>query len=907
MIEMILTSSFLILAILLLRKVTQGRISMRFRYALWLLAVLRLILPVSLGNSAWSVMNLWPQDFRETVSEQDIAGGFYLPGIREENNHAMTGAREPEESRQPETVTGQIAEVEKQLPEQNGGQEAVTVIQGNPEHTNQVKTEEIAGNSGENRQGAGSLKSYADSVRIRRGLLLLWLVGALAVGGYMISSQIRFVRILYRYRDRFDQTKLPRRFAEEFQKRRIKVYQVKGLASPCLVGRNIYIDTELTEENQRLVHILAHEYCHALHHDTLWAFLRCVLAALYWFHPLVWAAAFAARQDSELACDEAVLRLLGEEERFAYGRTLLYLLACGREQIDCAGTALTMEGRKRGVKERVIMISKRSGQKRWMAAVVIAVMLAVCGCAFTGRNQEAEVLRTEEAQQSHGDEREGTDSPQVLEESDNESERILEDYQAYEQILDGQAQALGEAEQETAFFQALNYQGVMAGKDDSELSLNREIDYQAYYEYLYRDQNDSQEEKPGNPLENGWYLVCRNEEAQISLYGLYTEEFGCRGVKMLIGEDVNTYDIPWCPGIMNGSEENIRVLEKAQDGLPRRFVWKLLSENTSGKEIWNLYSGYRYDTGTVEVEELTAQMYRDWVEKNLSFTVSESQEEVLITYDGDMVLAPLDISAYQDQKVEKVLLSPDVAGFELDDRLYDGGVYEGYEGVVIYLAVGLKLEGRQGIWFDGLHPLMIQVVCHPQEDPAFVLQSPRIEEQLQLHSPLKEQKLNEIRSGEISSAPSSEGEGRLSKPLVNDEAGGHHDLEICFVNPCPDYDRISDGYGERIHPVTGEIRKHNGVDMAAAGGAPVAAAADGSVYETGFDAEYGNYVVLWHGQSGQMTYYSHCGEVLVSEGQQVKAGDVIATVGNTGRSTGYHLHFAVSYEGEWEEPLWKKE
>ena len=222
MIEMILTSSFLILAILLLRKVTQGRISMRFRYALWLLAVLRLILPVSLGNSAWSVMNLWPQDFRETVSEQDIAGGFYLPGIREENNHAMTGAREPEESRQPETVTGQIAEVEKQLPEQNGGQEAVTVIQGNPEHTNQVKTEEIAGNSGENRQGAGSLKSYADSVRIRRGLLLLWLVGALAVGGYMISSQIRFVRILYRYRDRFDQTKLPRRFAEEFQNAGLK-------------------------------------------------------------------------------------------------------------------------------------------------------------------------------------------------------------------------------------------------------------------------------------------------------------------------------------------------------------------------------------------------------------------------------------------------------------------------------------------------------------------------------------------------------------------------------------------------------------------------------------------------------------------------------------------------------------
>ena len=82
------------------------------------------------------------------------------------------------------------------------------------------------------------------------------------------------------------------------------------------------------------------------------------------------------------------------------------------------------------------------------------------------------------------------------------------------------------------------------------------------------------------------------------------------------------------------------------------------------------------------------------------------------------------------------------------------------------------------------------------------------------------------------------------------------------------------------------------------------AAADGTVFETGFDTEDGNYVVLWHGQSGQMTYYTHCKEVLVSEKEQVLAGDKIATVGTTGKSTGYHLHFAVSYEGVWQEPFW---
>lgn len=101
---------------------------------------------------------------------------------------------------------------------------------------------------------------------------------------------------------------------------------MKGLPSPCLVGRHIYIGERTPGGEQGLVHVLAHEYCHACHGDGFWAFLRCALAALYWFDPFVWAAAFAARQDSDLACDEAVVRLLGEEERFAYGRTLLSLL-----------------------------------------------------------------------------------------------------------------------------------------------------------------------------------------------------------------------------------------------------------------------------------------------------------------------------------------------------------------------------------------------------------------------------------------------------------------------------------------------------------------------------------------------------------------------------------------------------
>lgn len=742
MIEMMVTSSVLILAILLLRKVTQGRISMRFRYALWLAVALRLILPISIGSSVLSVMNLVPLGLGERlvqgrVSEQETE--FYLMEETEikEADEAVSGAQADLKTGKP--VTPPKAETGASGEQRNPGADSPTF------------SADSVYPDGEN------LKWGLNSPGTRKSLLLLWLLGTVLAGGYMGISQIRFVRILYRRRDMVSQEKISPILMEKLQKRGIKVYQVKGLASPCLVGKNIYIDTKLAEEEKKLSHILAHEYCHALQQDTWWAFLRSALAALYWFHPLVWVAAFAARQDSELACDEAVIRLLGEEERFAYGRTLVYLLSCGAGQINCATTALTMEGQKRGVKERVTMLTKSTGQKKWTAAAVIAAMFLVCGCAFTGSVPNAdEIQKQADGQTAKVEGVQETvlgqaDRQQVVEESNEEFERIRKDYQAYEEALNEQVQALQEAEQEAAFFQVLNYQGVMAGKDDGELALDRRIDYQAVYEYLYDDQQKEQQneknEQPGSPLENGWYLICRNEEAQISLYGLYTEEFGFRGIKTLIGEDVNTYDIAWCPSAMNEKEDNIRVLELAADNLPRRFVWKLLAENTSEREIWSLYSGFRYDTGTVQIEELTARAYRDWVEENLSFTVSESQDAVLITYDGDMVLAPLDISAYQDQKVEKVMLSPDVADFELDSSFYDGNVYEGYEGVVMHLAVGLKLEGRPEVWFDGLRPLTVQVLCQPQQESAFVLQQPRIDEQGMLHSPSQQRKLEAIRSG----------------------------------------------------------------------------------------------------------------------------------------------------------------
>lgn len=125
-------------------------------------------------------------------------------------------------------------------------------------------------------------------------------------------------------------------------------------------------------------------------------------------------------------------------------------------------------------------------------------------------------------------------------------------------------------------------------------------------------------------------------------------------------------------------------------------------------------------------------------------------------------------------------------------------------------------------------------------------------------------------------------------------------VQIKYDVPCS-YTRISDVFGSRVHPVTKEVMVHEGIDFAAEKGTKIKAAADGIVYAEGYSSEYGNYVVVLH-RNGEMTYYCHCQAVLVAKNDEVGQGDMIATVGSTGRSTGAHLHFALSRDGVFVDP-----
>lgn len=114
--------------------------------------------------------------------------------------------------------------------------------------------------------------------------------------------------------------------------------------------------------------------------------------------------------------------------------------------------------------------------------------------------------------------------------------------------------------------------------------------------------------------------------------------------------------------------------------------------------------------------------------------------------------------------------------------------------------------------------------------------------------------------------------------------------------------RVSSPYGERAHPVLGKRRFHNGLDIAVPIGTGVLAAQDATVARVAKDGLNGNYVILDHGH-GVRTSYCHLDGVDVAEDDVVAAGDPIARSGNTGRSTGPHLHWTVRVGRKTVDPL----
>ena len=132
--------------------------------------------------------------------------------------------------------------------------------------------------------------------------------------------------------------------------------------------------------------------------------------------------------------------------------------------------------------------------------------------------------------------------------------------------------------------------------------------------------------------------------------------------------------------------------------------------------------------------------------------------------------------------------------------------------------------------------------------------------------------------------------------LSRDEAMRRHRPSICPIPSTARYYFSSD-FGYRIHPFSGRQEFHSGLDFAGHIGTPILATADGVVEQVTRDNAFGFYVVLHHG-FGLRTLYGHLrSKSTLKEGQKVQRGDVIGHLGNSGRSTGAHLHYGIFVNG----------
>ena len=141
---------------------------------------------------------------------------------------------------------------------------------------------------------------------------------------------------------------------------------------------------------------------------------------------------------------------------------------------------------------------------------------------------------------------------------------------------------------------------------------------------------------------------------------------------------------------------------------------------------------------------------------------------------------------------------------------------------------------------------------------------------------------------------------------VVDLCKGHDEMLKCIPAIMPvsnkDLKKTASGYGTRIDPIYNTPKFHAGMDFSANIGTPVYATGDGKVIKAGWETGYGNLIQVDHG-FGYVTWYARLSKYKVRPGQKVVRGEVIGEVGNTGKSTGPHLHYEVHVKGKVQNPV----
>lgn len=342
MIDWVIGSCLLILAVFGIRRVFRGRISCMVRYALWGTVVIRLLCP----------FGIWEQD---AVFEH--TGGVWYNGATPSYQGISKSADLPVQANQ-----------EGKLPP-SAEQEQLSDGIISDDRIQIGENDETQGLSIGKQDWKVGLSEAVYSIADKAGNVfkIVWLTGAMIGFLWVAAVNVRFGRTLKQSRERI---------FERSGDSKVEVYQVDCLETPCLFGLfkpAIYVTSEVIKDDKVFSMVLAHETCHYLHGDQLWVLLRGICIAVWWWNPLVWAAAKAMRTDCEQACDEHVIKKIGYDQCYAYGEVLIQVASRRKGKYDLV--ASTMASEKDDVKGRLQMIMKR--RKVYVLSMILAIVMTV--------------------------------------------------------------------------------------------------------------------------------------------------------------------------------------------------------------------------------------------------------------------------------------------------------------------------------------------------------------------------------------------------------------------------------------------------------------------------------------------------------------------------------------------------
>lgn len=352
----VIASSLLIAVILLLRWLFRGKVSQRLIYGAWLLVALRLLIPIQFGQSLFSVATLTQKVEAQSQPIQQFQQAMNDPvsGPSREELYDQLVNDYLQKNPVPEAPDPPDAPV---TPDAPAVPDKPVTLSPQAQQSIEAQVEE---------QITGPTLSDI--------LTAVWIVGICAMAGWFLGANLLFLSRV-------------KKGAVALERGKIRIRISPNVPTPCLVGffrPVIYLTPDCAEDEQRKTHVLTHELSHLRHGDHIWALVRCVCLCIYWFNPLVWVAAVQSRRDCELACDESALKKLGDEQRIAYGKTLLNIVTQSMSPVHLLETATAMNETKKQLKERVNFIIKKP--KNLIIAVISLLLIAAltAGCVFTG-------------------------------------------------------------------------------------------------------------------------------------------------------------------------------------------------------------------------------------------------------------------------------------------------------------------------------------------------------------------------------------------------------------------------------------------------------------------------------------------------------------------------------------------